>query len=372
MENVNNKNNSYFLHTGSTVSVRSGESLTVTRVLEPKTYFLKENPNTGEIYLEITPDMPVAERIYGKSIQFRTERIFRSYSDRPRNTGVLLSGEKGSGKTLLIRQLSHYVKQHNVPTIIINAKYKSTEFINFFNNLTTPSLIVFDEFEKIYEGADQNVLLSVLDGIVNSKHLFVLSTNSDNVNNYFLNRPGRIYYAFEYTALEEEVILEYAQEHLKNQEHLNGLIKVCSMFTALNFDMLQALVEEMNRFGENAVEVVKHINVSPNNERSTYFKISVTKNGHPLKYGQYDPTYTSTSPLTQTEPMQIYVYANKQDKDNEDDRVVDLANVNIDVSVDNIKSIRPGRILIEQKIGNDLYRVALEREVSRRFNYDAF
>jgi hypothetical protein len=55
------------------------------------------------------------------------------------------------------------------------------------------------------------------------------------------------------------------------------------MFTAFNFDMLKAIVEEMNRYGETPVEVMKVINASLKGESYGTYRLNVSFPGKVLE-----------------------------------------------------------------------------------------
>ena len=64
---------------------------------------------------------------------------------------VLLAGEKGSGKTLLTKYISMEVAKQGIPTIVINQALHGERFNTFIQAIEQPCVILFDEFEKIYQ-----------------------------------------------------------------------------------------------------------------------------------------------------------------------------------------------------------------------------
>lgn len=203
-------------------------------------------------------------RMYG-NINKRADRIMRTFIDRPRTTGVLLAGEKGSGKSQLARNVSRLGYEHNMPTIIVNAPYSGDGFNALLASIEQPAIILMDEFEKVYaENSDQEAVLTLLDGMMTSKKLFVLTVNNKyRVNEHMRNRPGRIFYSLDFQGLEVEFIREYCEDNLTNKSQIESIVKVAAMFKAFNFDMLKALVEEMNRYDETAFEAMEMLNAKP-------------------------------------------------------------------------------------------------------------
>src|SRR5208337_1938489 len=126
---------------------------------------------------------------------------------------------------------------------------------------------LFDEFEKVYhEKERQEAILTLLDGTFQTKKLFVMTVNNKfEVNANMLNRPGRIYYHYEFDGLDAEFIREYANEQLSDDllKYIEQLVHVAGIFWKFNFDMLKAIIEEMNRYSESPEEVMKYLNTKP-------------------------------------------------------------------------------------------------------------
>lgn len=225
------------------------------------TYIVRFDPEAG-FFLQEFPDFDVPEKLYG-NVQERSWRILSTFFDRPRTTGVLLSGEKGSGKTLLARKLSIDAAVKGMPTIIINAPYTGDSFNTFLQAIEQPCILLFDEFEKVYDRDEQQpALLSLFDGFFTTQKLIVLTANdTSKVNNHFLNRPGRIFYYLDFKGLDLEFIMEYGKDKLKNQSYLPSLGIIASMVNPLSFDALQAIIEESNRYDEAPTKTLDMVNV---------------------------------------------------------------------------------------------------------------
>lgn len=221
-------------------------------------------------------------RMYG-DVNVRAKRILDTFLDRPRATGVLLSGEKGSGKSQLARNVSHMGYEIGLPTIIINAPYTGDAFNTLLASIEQPAIVLMDEFEKVYsEPQQQEGVLTLLDGVMTSKKLFIMTVNNKyQVNQHMKNRPGRIFYALEFTGLEQEFVREYCVDNLDDSDQIDNVLRVAAMFKAFNFDMLKALVEEMNRYKESAFESIEMLNAKPfdNDASVTYEVIAVSPGG---------------------------------------------------------------------------------------------
>lgn len=285
---------SHFIKQGNSYYVAPEQAMDITKTLPLGTYAVKFNPDRGAFFLDQIEDFVQTGKLYGDAAQHAT-RILNTFSTRPGSTGVLLSGEKGSGKTMLARVLSLDAAKQGIPTLVVNAPFCGEGFNTFIQNIEQPCVVIFDEFEKVYDEKEQNHALTLLDGVYQSKKLFVITVNdSFKVNVNMKNRPGRLFYNIEYDGLSLAFIREYCNDMLKNKTHIDRLCAISSMFYRFNFDMLKAIVEEMNRYDESPQDALKLLNAKPSNEQTmhTYDITVFLPNGTEL-----DPKYCDRNKL---------------------------------------------------------------------------
>jgi SpoVK/Ycf46/Vps4 family AAA+-type ATPase len=237
---------------------------------------VKQNPMSKEYYLEPVDDFVMPKKLYGDTIK-KAERILNTFNSRPLSTGVHLDGVKGSGKTLLAKTLSHLAQRDGVASIVINQPFCGDEFNSFIQSIDVPAILIFDEFEKVYDYQTQNKILTLFDGVYPTKKLSVLTTNdAHSVNSFLKNRPGRIYYSFKFDTLAQEFIEEYCNDNLIDKTQTQSILKYTGIFSFFNFDMLAAAVEEMNRYGEPLQEVLNYLNIVPENKASETYVVRFT------------------------------------------------------------------------------------------------
>lgn len=287
------KNN--FLKTGDVFSPTNEQNLVIHPHLPIGTYSVGFTP--AGFFLKQIEDITVSGKLYG-DVEMRTARVLNTFEDRPSTTGLMLKGEKGSGKTLLARNICQEARKLGIITLVVNTPFAGEEFNNFIAGIEQPCIVMFDEFEKVYGsnsigigGSDrQQGLLTLFDGLYNTKKLFIVTCNDYNrIDNAMRNRPGRFFYVFNYLGLEEEFVREYCQDNLKDTSQIDSIVMYSKQFNKFNFDMLKAIVEEMNRYKETVVEVVKYLNAEPSGESFRYrVKELVLKNGkEALKVDDY-------------------------------------------------------------------------------------
>ncbi len=263
----------YVIRMGSAYRMMSEQDIEICDKLPAKNYTVKQNPMTKEFYLEPVDDFVMPKKLYGDT-QRKAERILNTFKARPLSTGVHLDGVKGSGKTLLAKTLSHIAQKDGVASIVINQPFCGDEFNAFIQSIDVPAIVIFDEFEKVYDWQTQNKILTLFDGVYPTKKLFVLTTNdSHSVNNFLKNRPGRIYYSFKFDTLAQEFIKEYCEDNLNDKSQIVSILKYTQIFSFFNFDMLAAAVEEMNRYGETLQDVLNYLNIVPENKSTETYVI---------------------------------------------------------------------------------------------------
>lgn len=245
-------------------------------------------------FLERTKDVQKdPARIYG-NVETRASRVIRTFEERSskdRSTGVLLTGVKGSGKTMLARMISSKMMAKDIPTIIVDNVVNSENiggFVKFLNLIDVPAVVMFDEFEKNFDNDTQSHMLTMFDGLGSGNKLFVLTVNDEyKLNTFMMNRPGRIYYRFDYHGLERNFIDEYLTDTLIDKERIQetGDYIERSFKNNFTFDMLQAAVEEMNRFDIDFKEAVSCLNIDVEN---VTYKAIVKKDNEVVFEGKID------------------------------------------------------------------------------------
>ena len=239
------------------------------------TYTVKLNENTGQFFLETIDNFEIKGKVYGDTVR-NADRILGTFKDRPGSTGVMLTGEKGSGKTLLAKKISLQAIDEGMPTVVINDPWRGEQFNSFMQMIEQPTIVIFDEFEKVYDHDEQEKLLTLFDGVYPSKKMFIVTSNDKyRVNEHMRNRPGRMFYRLEYKGLSDDFITEYCEDNLTNKDHIDSVRKIAMIFSEFNFDILKAMVEEMNRYNETPQEVMRVLNAKPENDDATSYKITL-------------------------------------------------------------------------------------------------
>lgn len=286
-----------YLKNGSAFVPADSEAMNIQDTLPLGTYTIAVTP--AGYHLEKVDNFTLPAKLYG-NVEKQTDRILNTFMDRPAGTGVMLSGNKGAGKTMLTKRLSQKaMEKHGVITILINQALCGEKFNTFIQAIEQPAIILFDEFEKVYDREQQTSLLTIFDGTYSSKKLFLLTCNDRyRVDTYMHNRPGRIYYALEFGSLERDFIADYCADNLQNLANTNGVIAASVFFSEFSFDMLKALIEEMNRYDETATEAMKVLNMKPESDSTGAFDVVVMRGGKRVTGHDYNGDVFNGSPLS--------------------------------------------------------------------------
>jgi len=226
-------------------------SVEVIKKLSIKNYELDFDAKSGSVFLKDTFGFNYPEKIYDINSGFR-EIVKKTFDNQNTNLGVLLSGNKGQGKSLNAKLLC---KLMNLPVIMINKKIPNNiDFISFLNKINCNYILFIDEFEKIFpqnynkdnEFHEQSVFLNFMDGSVTSnyKKLFLLTVNED-INEYMINRPSRIKFLVEYNQFSEDLFHVITDDLLIYKNFKEDLYSNIS-FVNLNIDLLISIIEQIN------------------------------------------------------------------------------------------------------------------------------
>lgn len=279
MKTINTGDNTYQVY---------GDNLRVYDKLPAQSYVVRVSESRG-FYLSKYVEMEITEsKIYGVHAQ-KVDKVLTAFEEMNRNLGVILSGDKGIGKSLFTKILAAKAISKGIPVIVVE-KYIGG-IASYIESIEQEVMVLFDEFDKTFgevktregEATPQTALLSLFDGLSEGKKLFVITCNNlYKLNEFLINRPGRFHYHFRFNYPSNEDIKEYLQDKLNPQYY--SQIPAVLMFNGkvqLNYDCLRAIAFELNH-GLTFADAIQDLNIL--NMDDTYYSIIVKmENGFILK-----------------------------------------------------------------------------------------
>lgn len=237
-------------------------------------------------YLERYVDIEVNEdKIYGVHIN-KVNKVLNSFKCFNRSLGVILSGDKGIGKSLFAKILSIEAMKKDIPLVVVDRFIPG--IASYIESIDQEIMVLFDEFDKTFgevrasdgEASPQTELLSLFDGVSGGKKLFVITCNElHKLNEYLINRPGRFHYHFRFDYPTPTEVREYLQDKLHKTYY--GEIDAVIAFSRkvnLNYDCLRAVAFELNS-GIPFKEAITDLNIVKLGSGTRYNVILHYKNG---------------------------------------------------------------------------------------------
>ena len=254
-----------YIQNGKNVRVAFVDNITSN--LLPGNYSIEFSQMSG-YSLNTREDFTMPPKIYGGSLF--PERVLDTFTKLGRGMSVLLSGPKGTGKTVEAKKICML---SNMPAILITDGYSGPEFKEFIESIKTPSVVFIDEFEKVYRDDGRNEFLSIMDGVAKSRHLFVLTSNEENIGEFFTNRPGRVRYHKRYEFASDEIINEVVEDKLINKDYKAEVVQVLNKLGQCSIDSITSLIEECNIHNESPKSFIDFFNVEI--DRPDYYSLKL-------------------------------------------------------------------------------------------------
>jgi DNA replication protein DnaC len=218
--------------------------------------------NMQGYYLTKADPFTLPKKVYGNAFQ-RAERILKTYTGRgTKSMGVMCSGRPGTGKTILSKVTANMAHKMGMPVIIIRQGYFGPPISSFLESLPNQCLMFIDEIEKVYDSTEaRNWLLSVLDGTVNSSHLWLSTCNNPDIGEAFESRPGRIRYHYRFENMDDSLIEGMICESIKNKGMQKSVLEMARKIQNLTPDILYSMIEECLIHNEKPEQFLEFLNV---------------------------------------------------------------------------------------------------------------
>lgn len=260
MENKTKKNNSNFVNSnGHIIPKPFGTDYE----LEPgKVYTLTHDRELYMDYLVEDKDFEFPKTYYldDKDHKFINKTIDTFNKTEKMTTGILLSGMKGSGKTLMAKKIA---KESGLPIIVIDSKMSSDDIEPFFAKITDDVCVIFDEIDKYW---NTRYLLTFMDGVKPTCKKMVICTCNDEkeINSYLNDRCSRIRYKKRFGGLSKDTVKGIINDIVCDKNKANAAAEyICSNVETISYDNVIIFGEEIkNNPDDSFDDIIEFLNIA--------------------------------------------------------------------------------------------------------------
>lgn len=231
-----------------------------------KVYNVKYNRYTGNISFKTAKMFTLPSKIYStEKDEAFIEKVLNKYKNTDNGVlGVMLSGLKGAGKTIMLKQIAI---RSNLPIILLDREFPEYKFKTLFQGLVnTETCFVFDEIDKQNSDFEMSDLLQVLDGMNTvGKKLMLFACNDDKkVSEFLVDRCSRVRYWKRFDKMSEEMIKQIVGDRVEDSSRINEISDfIYTHFECVSFDNILSFIDEIASFpNENLESLFNDMNLT--------------------------------------------------------------------------------------------------------------
>ena len=220
-----------------------------------KVYSLSKDTYADDLYLKEDKDFEFPEKYYLNESDSRfINKTVRTFNNTNKlTTGILLSGLKGSGKTLMAKKIA---VTSNLPIIVVGQNIGASEIEPFFAKINTNVCVIFDEIDKYWT---TRYLLGFLDGVKPSCKKLVLCTCNDEeeIDEYLNDRCSRIRYKKSFNCLTKDTVEGIMNDMLPNKEKAKSATEfIYNAIKVVSYDNVVMFAEEVKNNPDESYDTI--------------------------------------------------------------------------------------------------------------------
>lgn len=263
-----------FIQDGGNVNVVTfNDDALLTRV--PPAVYRVEFSMFGPYLSKLFDKFEVPEHLFGDTTE-NVQRLMRRYKKRG-EVSALLTGQKGCGKTLLSHVFANKALDNGTAVIVVDEQHDPAPLKDFLLKLGNVVLI-FDEYRKTFKDK-QNEMLDLFSGACYTKRAtFVIENREYDVNEFMLERPGRLLFHFRYGKLSINTVKEVCAFRKVQENITDYIIAYAARVTELGMDTLNKIIDEalfdsdVIKTQDDFNDLLAQLNIPPCLENNTQIK----------------------------------------------------------------------------------------------------
>lgn len=122
-------------------------SVNIHNQLPPAIYKVRFSQQSGYSLVYSASNYVLSEKVYGVH-EKKVDKVLNAFKKFNRSEGVILSGDKGIGKSLFTKMLSNAALALGYPVVLVEEP--TPRLGDFLDSITTECVILFDEFDKTF------------------------------------------------------------------------------------------------------------------------------------------------------------------------------------------------------------------------------
>jgi len=248
-----------FIKNGDNIMpIPSGSNYTLTA---GKVYELHNTQMDMPCLSEINPFIFPEDYYLSESDNKFMDKIVNTYNKTDKlTTGVLFSGLKGSGKTLMAKKTA---MKSGLPIIVINGDVRTADIEQFFSQVSDDVCIIMDELDKNWYLSG---LLGFFDGVKPTCKKLILCTANDEkeIDKYLNDRCSRIRYKRTFKSIDKNIAKTVLMKYFDTEEAADGAAEFCcAAMSVVSYDNVVIFGEEhQNNPDESFDELLDDLNIA--------------------------------------------------------------------------------------------------------------
>ena len=230
------------------------------KLVAGKVYSLLCDRYSDELYLKEDDNFHMPEKYYQSKEDKRfVNKIINTFNKTEKlTTGVMLSGIKGSGKTLMAK---HIASLSNTPIIVVDKSVRAGDIENFFSRITIDTCVIFDELDKYWS---TSYMLGFFDGVKPTGKKLVICTcnDEDEVSEYLNDRCSRIRYKRTFESLGVDAVVGILSDIIDEEKALEVASFLVENIDVVSYDNVIVFGDEVkNNPDESLEDILEDLNI---------------------------------------------------------------------------------------------------------------